>query len=267
MIRNKTIKVGGKSIVLEAHNARTLRVCPIDKNFEKLNSEGDIVGLSMYGQFSVELEGLVELGEDYRVMNITKITTATPDGGPGYYLKTHVLSKSSTFIMPLLGRDRHYFKWKSFFCNCFIGTESNVKEDYGKNIFLLYRHSPSTKYSELRSSLQFHSWYKEAHKVDDYHILYEFTVPKGAREDFDLLVRGKYSKITSETRYQILKFHGLGAGSWLHNVLTRSDGRKARLEKDLDIKIARDSELYDPFIVKQEIYLNGYKINKNGTKK
>lgn len=268
MVINRVISLSnGISVSLELQNARVLRINPINKDVEKLNSNGDIIGLD-YGEnvkYSINDEYLIDKAK-YKVQKITKIED--PDLGIGYILFNHIINKSSIFIMPLLainGEIRTNFRWNTNFCNCFIGTEEDA--DYGEYIYLLYRFEGTKEFSSYENYLQKHIWFVGERQVDNYHTMYQFKPDKLFMNDFKLIVEGKYSSISEISKTRILGFHCVSRDKTLGKILYKDSSLKEEIENKLSsrehtVKIPENLDLHDIFYIDDEIYLNKYKIKK-----
>lgn len=259
MVNSKLISLSeGPNLVVELLNAREVRVNPMIDECEKREGK-DIVEIDYKG-LKYKVGDLLDFNKiKYKIRYITKEVD-------GYHLHSHVINKSSMFVMPMLaeGRiNRASFKWSENLCNCFIGTEADA--DYGNYIYLLYRFNGAKTFETFEKLMQSHPWFVGQTDPDDYHVLYKFEPDENCKKDYDLLVDGKYSYISEDLKKQILYFHATPKGRPIEQILYKDAVRRKKLENDLELSkpIPEDVDLFDKFNVEEEIYLNNYMIKLN----
>lgn len=226
---------------------------------EKLNRE-KIIKLKHADGISVEEENTITLkGVKYKVQGIMREGELI---GPNTVYKIHTVlprvNKTSQLLFPFLGYDREYFKWSSYFLGAFVGTEEYG--DYGNSLYLYYRFNGTTEYMAFESFLESHPCYTQHWDTDDYHVLYEYSIPEGYIGDFNLILQGKYSEISPKAKNRILTFHRSNEQRPIGQILSRSTKRRKKLERDLGVEIDPSYELWDPFDPDEEIFLNRYRI-------
>jgi len=249
----------GKVVVLLAESSRRVQVSPIYKGGE-VYENGKLVALNFDNEFEIKNgEAITIKRQRYMVNSISKIMSTDEKHIIGYHLNIANLNKSSMFIMPFLGYDRKYFKWQTDFVNCFIETEL----DDTPSIYLWYKYIPTVEMEHLENKLSRHPDFDSQKDVDQYHVLYRFNIPKKYLNDYNLILKGKYSYISEVAKERILNFHFSSKDRPLGNILYRDPKRRERMEKDLNVKIPEDLDLHDPFYKKEEVYLEKYKIPKS----
>lgn len=249
----------GKTVTLKAVTARQLHLLPIYKGGEKYDEEGNLTSIDYDGEFEVTVGDTVTVKRQrFRVHKITKMRTEKGVHVNGYYLHTAVLNKSSMFVLPLLGFNRAYFRWNFDFMNCFVRTEDN-KEEF---IYLWYKFTPSQEMEDLEEKLIGHPNYVDQEDVDEYHVLYKFSVPEKYKEDYRKILKGKYSYITDVAKERILDFHFSAKDRPLGKILYRDPSRRKKMESDLGVSIPEELDLHDPFYAEEEFFYNHYRIPK-----
>jgi hypothetical protein len=244
-------------------NARMIRVLPLKLDAEVYTQLEDgknkLVKLDFNGfVLSVGQEVIIGKGK-YKIQEITK-TSSYSEKGVGYDLYTSQLNKSSMYILPLLGGNRATMKWNHSLVNCFIGTEEwGVTE----TILVWYRFDGTKESVEFEEKIMEHPNYIGTHDVDKYHVMYEFSVPERFKDDYYLLVDGKYSRIKEATKNTILDFHFSTKTRPLGRILYKDPQRKREIEEELLIKIPEDIDLLDPFYEKDELFMNKFIISNS----
>ena len=272
MVKTKILQVNNDTmtIVVQTLDCRTVVISPPNEDVEIWDEKKEkLVGLNYYQELEIALGGVLALDKQkYKVRIIDKKDS---DGafGPGYYLYTQKLNKSSNFIAPFLGFTRGYYRWSKNFVNCYVGTEKYG--DYGSSIYMLYRFDGSKEFQEFEARVENHPWYSETIDPDKHHVLYRFDIPDDSkfRRDIDKILRGEYSEISVAAKNQILKFHHSNPDRPLGQILNKSPQRRREMEVDLStnkggvrslVSISKNAELFDRFQIEQEIFMNYYII-------
>lgn len=156
-----------------------------------------------------------------------------------YDLKIAERTKSSIFIMPMLGSHKTLFMYESLLLNAFIGIQ-----DTGDCIVLVYRFSMDPIFMKFEQALKQFSNFKEMIDIDPHHVIFVFNVPERHQVDYQKFVAGEYSKMSNDYKIQILDFHDLELGGAIGQILFKSPKRKLQLEQLLAVELEDDSELY-----------------------
>lgn len=147
-------------------------------------------------------------------------------------------NKSSIFLLPMLGGDRHLYFWNQLFLNAFIGTE-NDKDC----IALLYRFSSNPLFLKFEKALtQFRTFIRKEDPNDGF-VLFIFSVPLNQKNNYNKFIKGQYSKFSKLYKINLLEFHKYDATSLIGQVMFKSEERKKQLETKLGCTLEEDSEL------------------------
>lgn len=161
-------------------------------------------------------------------------------------------TKSTTYLLPMLGRNKSEFIGASFpqnqFVNCFFADKC-FPELEGK-ILLLYRFSGNRDYVKFEENLQSYPTFSHMYEPDKFHTMYVFDVPEKFTNEYKLFKEGKYSLFSREYKHHIKNFFGFpdpdptggGHSNAIMQVLYREEARYQALEKELSIKIPRSQE-------------------------
>lgn len=263
MVKTRSVNLESGESVLMKITSRNIVIISSVTALEIIDDEKHLIALEYSKDLKFAKDKTIVIDKQpYKIIEIKeKISNGTDKS---YILNIHKLTKSSMFIMPFLGHDREYFKWKSIFCNCFIGTESCAS--YGDSIFLLYRFSGQPWFSEFEAQLKSNPHFIESVDVDKAHVLYEFSVPSEYEEDKNLILEGKYSEVSEGAKTRIISFHKSGKGKPLYQILHKSEIRRKEMEKELGDSIPKENELFDKFKESNEIYLNKYRVDEQQKK-
>jgi hypothetical protein len=134
-------------------------------------------------------------------------------------------NKASFLILPMLADAKEFFDWQDLLINCYVQDlnypkfnnhiivafdYSNVENNVAKIQELEYR-----IYNNLAEELVY------KYNLNETTTVFIFNVPKKHQEDYDMFIFSKYSKMSTEYKNKILKFHDTNI-SGLTGVLNRS---------------------------------------------
>ena len=186
---------------------------------------------------------LVKLGDTVIVNNlsfkINSIKTTRKNNLLYYDLQTARKTKSSIFILPMLGKTKGAFFYDTLLLNTFI----KVPQKSNYYITLLYHDADSESFKKFKGILSNLPTFKESYKPTDYHIVFLFKVPIKFKTLLGLFLKGKYSKLTDFYKSRILAFHKQSLKGFVGQVLFKSKLRKNVLEQKLGAELPKNSEV------------------------
>ena len=158
-------------------------------------------------------------------------------------------NKSSLFLLPMLGGDRHLYFWNQLFLNAFISTE---KEE--ECIALLYRFSANPLFLKFEKALtQFKTFIRKEDPNDGF-VLFVFNVPPEHKTNYIKFITGKYSEFSKLYKVNLLEFHKYDVNSLIGQVIFKSEERKKELESKLGCELEDSSELLSIIDIKNETF-------------
>lgn len=246
----------GRIVTVTSKSARKIKLTPSFKGGE-IYKDGVLVGVDFNGEFCISVGEVLPIRRQRFLINAIEKTKNAAGHPSGYSLIITKLNKSSMFLFPFLNYSRAYYRWKTDFMNCFNSIEGNPNESA---LYLWYRYDASLEMEEFEAKIKKHPQYLETIDVDQYHVLYKFSIPARYIKDYNLIIKGKYSRISDIAKERIMDFHSASKTSPLYKILTRDPSRRQKMEKELAISIPENSELHDPFYEKDECYFDKYKI-------
>ena len=175
-----------------------------------------------------------------------------------YNLSIAKRTKSSTFIMPMLGGNRKLFFWNRLFINCFIKADA---ED--NCIALLYRWSSDPLFIKFEKALSKFRNFRKSYDPSPDYVMFIFDIPKKYEKDYQNFMFGKYSKFSKLYKINILDFHELEVDGEVGQILFKSPKRKSMMENKLDVILDEDSELLSIMEENKETFnFETYKFKK-----
>ncbi len=249
-----------KFIYAQAVNARTIRIQSnasyVDKQFDK---NGNISSICFEDKYTISLNDVIKIKIDssyiyYKIREIRHMS----DVENMYILNTHKRTLSSYFILPVLGKNKEYFYWNSYFVNAYL-YKTKCKKEKLKHLYLLYRFSSNKAFVKLESLIKKHPMYLFSSNPDKNHIMFVFRIPDNFQNDCIEFLKGKYSNLSSALKRNILVFHDFKKGGKMQQVLNKEKILKLQLEKEYNINIPDNIDLFDRASWKKEIYTDKLK--------
>ena len=186
---------------------------------------------------------------DKKPFKVNDIDRSIVNNDISYAFSTARLTKSSLFLLPMLGGTRRLFMYNKLFVNAFIAAEQH--EDC---IALLYRFSGDTIFLKFEQALKKFNSFRDTFDPSPYFVIFVFDVPDTYRQQYDLYIDGKYSKFSPEFKSRIMEFHGFNIHGEMAQILFQDEKRRLRLQEELDAEIEPGSELLSIIDVEEETF-------------
>ncbi len=207
---------------------------------------GTIMSLEMNDR-SISLNETVEVSK--KPYKINKIESEIVNGKILYNCSTARLTKSSLFLLPMLGGTRRLYMWDKLFVNAFINADQHKN-----SICLLYRFSGDTIFLKFEQALKQFRTFKDTFDPSPHFVMFVFDVPENHKEQYDLYIAGKYSKFSPTFKSKIMEFHGFNIHGEMAQILFQDEKRRLRLQEELDAEIELDSELLSIIDIEEETF-------------
>ena len=207
---------------------------------------GSIMSLQMNDR-TITLHETVEVSK--KPYKINKIESEIVNGKILYNCSTVRLTKSSLFLLPMLGGTRRLYMWDKLFVNAFINADQHQN-----SICLLYRFSGDTIFLKFEQALKKFRTFKDTYDPSPYFVMFVFDVPSNYIEQFNLFVNGKYSKFSPEYKSKIMEFHSFNIHGEMAQILFQDEKRRLRLQEELDAEIEPGSELLSIIDIEEETF-------------
>jgi len=235
-----------KGVSYQIVSGRTLRIQSSAAYIDtRMDNAGKVSQVSFEERFCIKQgEVLKIVDEDFPMQFKVREIQPVSNVNNMFLLNSHKRTLSSHFLVPMLGKNREYFSFESYFVNAYLHKTSSRKEKL-KFLYLLYMFSSSTEFSELETRLNKHPMYISCTSPDRTHLLYTFRIPEEYHNDVPLFLLGKYSKFSEPAKKAIIKFHGFGKSGIMYKILSKDEGLKKSMEKKLASTIPSHVELFD----------------------
>jgi hypothetical protein len=175
----------------------------------------------------------------------------------GYVIEAIVKNKSSTFIVPLISNNNNNssFMYDTYFYNSYMYKDGFDIYNNGEYIFLKYRFFISDYYYEFEKFLTSLPTFIKSVQEDKDFTIYIFTIPEQFKKDVRLIMKGKYSHISSTAKSKIIMFHRCKVFDPIPQILNKDPKLKAMMEEELDCIIPNNVDLLDkPNVELERLY-------------
>lgn len=234
------------NISFEPLNANAVRIVGGTEDLIPHYDDGELISLDIINERKVSLGETFKIKSvPYRINIIKEISNE--DGESSYDLIVAERTKTSLFVLPMLGGNRRLLFYDSLFINAYIDNK-------GKTNFikLLYRKSRKKVFTEFIALLQHLKTFESIEEPNNYCYVITFTVPWKHRTNFRLFKEGKYSQLKDTYKLELLDFHRYDIDGRMGQILFKSPERREKLEKQLAANIPEESELYSILDIEKE---------------
>lgn len=210
--------------------------------------EYEIESLIVEDKYTIRIGSILNVdGVEYVVNKIRQGTDYY------YYCVQERATKTSQFIMPILGYNYEYFDFKESFYNSYLS------ENY-HSIFLVYQFTNSEEYLQLEERLQKHPNFVKIIDPNPNIVVFEFSLDEKYWKDIDLIMKGKYSSISPTLKSKICIFHKFSTQSKTYRVLYRDKVLREEMSEEYGFEITEEYELMSKPIISEELWRNSEAI-------
>jgi len=196
---------------------------------------GDSIEVTLNTKTNAKTGIKTELKTNYKCNYIFNIEII---GNDDFVISESVLNKTTIYATPCLGFDKQYFHIEDRLINTYISHDC-------KYLYLKYRYFNSDNFKKFDEKLLKHPLLVKDLSEERYFITYKFKIPIKYQKDIDLILKGKFSKMSEGLKKQILKFYDTTEESTIGGVIYKTAKRKKELEDFIDITIPDDIDLDD----------------------
>jgi len=239
------IKLENGCVTIKLVNASTLSLTHNINNIQvETNSKNKIEQLIFTDKYRIVIGEDLEVSKDlekhkYFVKSIIKKNNTE------FEIRSVSRNKSSIFILPLIAnsKSKDYMNFESYLYNSYLHYEGHDTYNDGKHIFLKYRFFNTEHFYELEKRLMLLPTFIKSVQPNKDFTIYIFKISDQFSQDISLLLKGKYSKISTTAKARIILFHGIKMTDYIGQVLYKDKDLKEKLELNLDCEIPDNIDL------------------------
>jgi len=157
-------------------------------------------------------------------------------------------NRSCTYILPLVLEDLSINKKAIVNTWIYNINELELNEYNVKGLFIKLLYS-----EESKKTFEFNPRCKLILNINDKHFMVFFESKLNCFTDISLILDGRYSKITNNSKKLILDFFNIKSGA-IKSILEKDPAYRLELMEALDVHIDKDAELGSIFDLKTEVY-------------
>lgn len=157
-------------------------------------------------------------------------------------------SKSITlnFLLPLLGKPVK--SYRPHIKDAFLADEARMPYVAGRIFILMDSEAPSDLVHSMRANVAF----IDSYDISEFETMYVFQLTGQLKTDHDLIIDGKYSRISDFSKRLILA--GKTADSVNAKVLNRDPSLRKIWEDKLGVTLTPEDEVYSKIAIEDEFY-------------
>lgn len=248
--------IKSKELIFTPVDALSFRITGGTSTLEPHKSEDIIYALEGPEGLHITLDLAVEVKRHWYIVN--SIKEEIIGNVVSYKLSMAERTKSSTFLMPMIGGDRSLFFWNSLFVNCHL-----YKEDDKYYIALVYRFSSDPLFIKFEQAVKKFESFSKVLDPDPTYVVFILNIPVKQKRNFNKFMKGLYSQMSQRYKDQIIEFHNFNLKGVTAQVLYKQKARRKFLEDLLECDLPEDSELLSIIDMSREMLNMDKYIRKN----
>jgi|TARA_B110000908_G_scaffold28984_1_gene34066 hypothetical protein len=235
-----------KDITFKAIDALSFKISGYTEGIKEYKEGKQIKELKGPDGLHLSLGLAVEVDRNWYIINSIKVDNRFKN--TTYILSMADRTKSSTFLMPMIGGDRSLYFWESLFVNCHLYIEEDVY-----HMALVYRYSSDPLFLKFEQTVRKFESFVKILDPDPHYVVFILNVPKKQARNFQKFMKGKYSKLSARYKDAIEDFHNFSPTGTIMQVVHKLAPRKKLLEGLLGCTLEDDSELMSIINLEKEI--------------
>jgi len=200
-------------IDVSIYNARNILLSCKTKLVRVVDQDGIITELTFSDNFHIELGDLFPLVSkcDTKTLYKVKEIVVLPidNDRSTFRISCEIINKTSHWLLPFVAKNEEEIGYDIVLRNAYIFTEKE-EYDYYKEGYIFLKYSYLKEHDYFLNKLKDHSNCVFVDRLySRFEYVYIFRIPEQWLNDVNLLIQGKYSKISQEAKKKILNFHKL----------------------------------------------------------
>lgn len=186
-----------------------------------------------------------------------------------YLLYRDIPNISSLMILPLILNYSYIQPILPQVLNLYSFIENNLEDEF---LYFVCKYINTSMFLQTESKISKLPFCKEIIDLDKFFIAFKFEIPINLQADIEIIKRSKYSLISRESKKKIYDYYMnfLRIPSFeklkvtkIYNVLEKKENYRKKLEKDLNVIIPSNIDLYEGFNDIKETYLDDMKYKES----
>jgi hypothetical protein len=158
-------------------------------------------------------------------------------------------TKTTDFLLPLLGKSKTWYA--PLLINAYL-SDTGINNKYPNSISILIQFSGNAKFDVINNTLRDMDTFIDSYDIlDGKFTMFIVGLPERFIEDYSLMLKGKYSKISKEAKDLLLI--GRGSKSPMPYILRKDSKLRAHWESELGTNLG-DLDVWSVFEIRDEIF-------------
>lgn len=235
------------------YKLRSWRLIVLDTNCNDVkvtidDETDDIVSLSFDGLYQISRGTVIPMNYKDRIYNFS-INHIIIEENIIYLAETE-RNITTRFILPLL-RINSEDIGSEYLLNAYMYYNDDCSGEY---IYLLYKYIDEDNYKILESKLKKQPSFINQSDPTNKLTLFKFKLQETYKESVQLIINGKYSKISNEAKRIILRYHKVGQKSDLGCILYRDPTAVKLLEEEFKVQLDDDLDIFRKMYKEDETF-------------
>ena len=238
-------------VELKEYDLRSFIIVPLGDYLIKYDDNYYIEKIIIQDNFILSIGDEVNIGDIKYTINIIRKEKEY------FYFIQERITKTSQFILPLLGGSYEYYNFNNSFYNSYLSP------DY-KEIYLVFKFSNTGDYIKMEGELSQRPDFIEIIDPSPDIVVMKFSLPSVFYSDIYKIMKGRYSKINPTVKSKICTFHKFGVNSKTYKLLYKNIELRKEMEKEYGCFIPENVDLMSKPIKEKELWTFQDILKKDG---
>jgi len=163
-------------------------------------------------------------------------------------------NKSRTYFIPLINDYVEIHKSLLVDSYLFDINKPEFNIPIVEGVFIMFKWSDNDVHRQYEQRLLDCPYLREHYDVDTEHYMVYLKFPLDFLIDVDIILKGKYSKISEQSKRSILRYWQTGMNSDIYGTLYKTPVRKKKLEDMIGITLDEEAELASVINLHEETF-------------
>jgi hypothetical protein len=170
-------------------------------------------------------------------------------------------TKTTDFLLPLLGYTKRFYH--PYLINAYLGDVNMKYFDPYKLYVVISNHNMQSQHMRIENGIKEMEGFIDYYDVLDSKMsVFVVEIPEKFKEDYELFLDGKYSKLSEDAKIKILQ--GRSPKSAIPKIFNKDDSLKKHWEEKIKVTLPSGMEVWPILRINHELF-NQTKFLKNNS--
>jgi hypothetical protein len=161
-------------------------------------------------------------------------------------------TNSTLFLLPGLGLHRTEIEDRYYFLNAYVADQNRVFRIKHPIVLVFDNGSIGTDFLTDHPDLVL--YFEDTYVYDDKFTVIIFSFPERYSKDYNLVLKGKYSKLSKAYMELFPELGMSGKPSLYHHIFNKTEGLRNYWQKNLDSEIDTSKDYWQTFDLERETF-------------